>query len=87
MYDMGVSCTTYMNMHLCIRTCTLFITENGSIPDTCEHGTVRFVGGTKEYEGNVEVCINGVWSVICDSGWSNTDTLVACSQAGYPGPG
>ena len=66
---------------------TLCITENGIIPDNCEHGAIRFVGGTKEYEGNVEVCINGVWSVICDSGWDNIDALVACSQGGYPGPG
>ena len=66
---------------------TLCIIENGIIPDNCEHGAIRLVGDTKEYEGNVEVCINGVWSVICDSGWSNADALVACSQAGYPSPG
>ena len=65
----------------------LFIIGNGIIPNNCEHGAIRFVGGTKDYEGNVEVCINGVWSVICDIGWSNTDAVVACSQAGYPGPG
>ena len=66
---------------------TLFITENGTIPDNCEHGAIKLVGGTKEYEGNVEICINGVWSVICDSGWSTNDARVACAQAGYPGPG
>ena len=66
---------------------TLFITEKGIIPDNCEHGAIRLVGGSNEYEGNVKVCINGVWSVICDSGWSTNDAWVACNQAGYPWPG
>ena len=63
------------------------ITENGTIPDNCEHGEVRLVGGYEDYEGNVEVCVSGVWSTICDSGWSTNDALVACAQVGYAEPG
>ena len=65
----------------------VYITGIEIVPDNCEHGSVKLIGGTKEYEGNVEVCINGMWSLICDSGWSTNDASVACSQAGYPGPG
>ena len=73
----------YMYMYLY----TFFATEKGIIPDNCKHGEIRLVGSTQEYEGNVEVCINGVWSFICDIGWSTNDAKVACTQAGYPGPG
>ena len=57
------------------------------VPDNCTHGAVRLVGGNSQYEGNVEVCINGIWGTICDISWSTNDALVACSNAGYPGPG
>ena len=72
---------------MCVYIVHLFTTEAGTIPDKCEHGEIRLVGGTEEYEGNVEVCINSVWSTICDSGWSTNDARVACTQAGYPGLG
>ena len=58
-----------------------------TVPDNCTHGAVRLVGGSNQYEGNVEVCINGIWSTICDSGWSSSDAKVACGDAGYPGAG
>ena len=58
-----------------------------TVSDNCTHGAVRLVGGTNPYEGNVEVCINGIWSTVCDSGWSTYDARVACGDAGYPGAG
>ena len=61
--------------------------EKGTVPDNCNHGEIRLVGGIHDYEGNVEICINGIWSTICDSGWSSNDARVACAQAGYPGGG
>ena len=51
--------------------------------DNCTHGEVNLVGGSYEYEGNVQVCINGSWSYICQNGWDVNDSLVACSQFGY----
>ena len=65
----------------------MFPIENGTVSDNCNHGEIRLVGGTHSYEGNVEICINGIWSAICDSGWSTNDAIVACVQAGYPGGG
>ena len=63
------------------------LTVIDTVPDNCTHGAVKLVGGNSQYEGNVEVCINGIWATICDIGWNTNDARVACGNAGYPGPG
>lgn len=45
---------------------------------------LQLVGGASEREGRVEVCMNGVWSTICDESWNNVDAGVICYQLGYP---
>ena len=44
---------------------------------------MRLVGGSTEYEGRLEVCINGVWGSVCDNSWGNNDATVVCKQLGY----
>lgn len=41
------------------------------------------VGGSNQYEGRVEICINNVWGTICDNMWDAMDASVACKQLGY----
>ena len=54
-----------------------------SEPEGCTEGSVRLSGGDIEQEGIPEVCVNGVWGSICDSGWSSSDGLVICRELGY----
>ena len=41
------------------------------------------MGGTKDYEGRLEVCINNVWGTVCGIQWDSQDTMVACKQLGH----
>ena len=35
----------------------------------------------------MQVCMNGVWSSVCDSSWNYKDAFVVCQQLGYPATG
>ena len=59
-------------------------------------GTVLLVSGLIPEEGTVQVCVNGVWSSVCDnswdyrwdySSWDYKDAFVVCRQLGYPATG
>ena len=54
---------------------------------TCLLGDVRLVGGISEREGQVEVCYNGQWGVVCPSGWDEMAANLVCTQLGYGKPG
>ena len=65
--------------------------DNDVAQSNCSDGDLRLVGGTTEYEGTVEVCINRVWGSVCSSSssyywnryWDVSDSKVVCSQLGH----
>ncbi|XP_056891870.1 neurotrypsin isoform X1 [Takifugu flavidus] len=46
-------------------------------------GTVRLVGGAVGHEGRLEIFYHGQWGTVCDDGWTDWNTQVACRQLGY----
>ena len=51
--------------------------------DNCTEGAVRLVNSTTEYEGRVEVCLDGLWGTICGVNYINA--AVICRTAGFDG--
>ena len=49
----------------------------------CNDGDTRIVGGSRYYEGIVEICRNGSWGVICDQGWNNISAALLCQERGF----
>ena len=85
-YTNRTMATRHANIQLQTNESTYFlqscdtVNDNG---DTCNTGDVRLVGGSDQYEGQVEICINDQWGTVCDDSWSSSDAMVVCNQLGY----
>ena len=60
--------------------------------DNCTHGDLQLANSMNDSielsnEGRVEVCVNNLWSTVCDAAFSSRDAIVACRQLNYDGAG
>ena len=61
---------------------------HGSTYSNCTDGQIRLFGGSSDYEGTVEICINHAWGTISDdSGWGYEEAQTICNALGYTAPG
>ena len=53
----------------------------------CSSGDLRLVGGERESEGRVEICVEGFWGTVCDSAFGREEAMVVCRQSGFGATG
>ncbi|XP_063116777.1 neurotrypsin isoform X2 [Cavia porcellus] len=46
-------------------------------------GVIRLAGGKGSHEGRLEVYYRGQWGTVCDDGWTELNTYVACRLLGF----
>ena len=44
---------------------------------------VRLAGGSRPYQGRVEIFFRGSWGTVCDDSWDLTDARVVCRELGF----
>ena len=87
----GVMCECEQLVHNCIYSLfwyllslsTFHYPNTRAVDDHCSNGSVRLVGGHRSSEGRVELCTDGVWMTILDSGWDYRDAQIVCRQLGF----
>ena len=50
---------------------------------SCSEGEVRLSGPSSAFAGRVEVCVESIWTTVCDDFWDGQDASVLCRQQGY----
>ena len=53
---------------------------NTTSQSECSSEDLRLVGGERETEGRVEICVGGFWGTVCDSGFGREEAIVVCRQ-------
>ena len=48
----------------------------------CTSGSLHLHEGENNYEGNLQICTNGIWLQVISYNWDSLDGEVACRQLG-----
>ena len=51
--------------------------------DDCTDNDIRIAGGPNSKEGQVEVCLSGVWGTVCGNKWDEIGARVVCRHLGH----
>ena len=67
------------------NTISVFVTflDLNTVYSNCTDFDVRLVDGDSPNEGKVQICVNGVWGLLCSRSVDSNDARVICSQVGY----
>ncbi len=75
---------TIPDIHIIFNLCVLFriIVTEGFERTTaeCSFGDIRLVGGPDQYSGKVELCVDNVYTSICDSNIAVSEAEVVCRE-------
>ena len=74
-----------MISHFCAMCTNVNLALSLLLVSDCSDGDVRVVGGAREMEGRVEVCLNHSYLSVCDDFWDQLEASVVCRQLGYLG--
>ena len=50
----------------------------------CTEGAIKLSGSSVEHAGRIEICMEGIQTILCDDSWDIKDAQVACRELGYP---
>ena len=73
----------YFTCNLICNIFTLIIIDINVTDSHCTDYDVRLVDGASPNEGKVQMCINGVWGVVCLRYLYTHDVGVICHQLGF----
>ena len=51
--------------------------------EICQDGDMRLVNGSGQFNGRLELCLNGAWGTVCNRQFNGPDAVVVCRSLGY----
>ena len=93
--DLGVKCNTSkpnnnsIESHMCCDNVVNVLILYTAVDENYRNGDVRLVGGPYNWEGRLEIFLDGEWGTILSASWNNSHhaAQIVCEQLGLPAEG